>query len=171
MPIINCKADNYAYVKEGDTILVFNNIFESRTYLILLSSLLELFIPDTRAFNVPIAIEIRDDKNSTVTIDKNLKISGSECYRYFILKRHYKKWRKTYFVSNCILIGVAFILTSAFLYGFIFTSGLNILMGIAFLAIALLNVFLIVKLVKQFKLVKKYGIEDRHIMRNEEKAN
>lgn len=57
---------------------------------------------------------------------------------------------------------IALILTLIFLYGFV-ESNLNLLMGFAFLVVAILNLVLIIKLVKQLKLAKKYEIVERNL--------
>lgn len=94
MPTVNCKVNNYVYVKEGEHIVFFNDIFEDKTYLILLASLIELLCPDTSSFDIPVSIEVKVDENSVINLSENLEVTGSKEYRYFILKSHYEKWKK-----------------------------------------------------------------------------
>ena len=131
MPTVNCKVNNYVYVKEGEHIVFFNDIFEDKTYLILLASLIELLCPDTSSFDIPVSIEVKVDENSVINLSENLEVTGSKEYRYFILKSHYEKWKKTSFISNCILITISFITALFFLYLF-FKSNKNYIMGICF---------------------------------------
>lgn len=163
MPRVNCKANDYVYVKEGQNLLFFKDIYESNTWLLLLTSFLELLLPGPTTFDIPVSIEVKANENSIITISKNMEVIGSENYRYFILKSHYEKWKKTYLISYCCLIVIFAILFGIFLYGFI-NSNLNYLMGIVFLVIASFNILLIAKLFNQFKKVKRYGIEDRKII-------
>ena len=102
---------------------------------------------------MPISIEVKVDDNSMITINKNLEVSGSEDYRYFILKSHYEKWRKTYLISYCILVASIVSLSVLFLYGFI-DSNPNYLMGFGFSVVALFSILSIVKLFNQFKKIK-----------------
>ena len=118
MPTVNCKVNNYVYVKEGEHIVFFNDIFEDKTYLILLASLIELLCPDTSSFDIPVSIEVKVDENSVINLSENLEVTGSKEYRYFILKSHYEKWKKTSFISSCILITISFITALFFLYLF-----------------------------------------------------
>lgn len=160
---INCKANNYVYIKEDQKVLFFNSIFEDKTWLILLASLLELLIPDSKSFNIPIAVEVKAVENSIITINNKLEVNGSEDYRYFILNSHYRKWKKTCLISNCILITIAVIMSLFFLYLF-FESAKNYLIGIIFLVMVSLSIFNIAKLINQFKKIKVYGVEDRKII-------
>ncbi|VYU29896.1 hypothetical protein [Clostridium tertium] len=162
MPKVNCKADDYVYIKEDQHLIFFKDIYESNSWLLLLISFLELSFPGPTTFDVPISIEVKVDDNSMITINKNLEVSGSEDYRYFILKSHYEKWRKTYLISYCILVASIVSLSVLFLYGFI-DSNLNYLMGVGFSVVALFSILSIVKLFNQFKKIKLYGIEDRKL--------
>ena len=159
---VNCKADNYVYIKEEQNIILFNCIFQDKTLLILLASLLELLCPDSSSFDIPVSIEVKVDENSIINVSKKLEVTGSKDYRYFILKSHYEKWKKTCFISNCILIIIAVITSLFFLYLFL-KSNKNYLMGICFFILASLTIVNIVKLLNQFQKVKRYGIEDRKI--------
>ena len=163
MLTVNCKANNYVYVKEGEHIIFFKDIFEDKTYLILLASLLELLCPDPSSFDIPVSIEVKVDENSIINVSKKLEVTGSKDYRYFILKSHYEKWKKTSFISNCILIIIAVIIALFFLYLF-FKSNKNYLMGICSFIVASLTIVNIVKLLNQFKKVKRHGLEDRKII-------
>ena len=163
MTRVNCKANDYVYVKEEQNLLFFKDIYESNTWLLLLTSFLELLLPGPTTFDIPVSIEVKVNENSMITISKNIEVNGSEGYRYFILKSHYEKWKKTYLISYCCLIVMFITLFGIFLYAFI-NSNLNYLMGIAFLAVTSFNILLIVKLFNQFKKVKRYGIEDRKII-------
>lgn len=160
---INCKANNYVYIKEDQKVLFFNSIFEDKTWLILLASLFELLIPDPKSFDIPVAIEVKARENSIITINNKLEVTGAEDYRYFILKSHYRKWKKTCLISNCILITLAIIISLFFLYLF-FESNKNYLIGILFLVMGSLIMFHIAKLINQFKKIKIYGVEDRKII-------
>lgn len=160
---VNCKADNYVYIKEDQKVLFFNSIFDDKTWLILLASLLDLLIPDPRSFHIPVAIEVKAVENSIITINNKLEVTGSEDYRYFILNSHYRKWKKTCLISNCILITIAVIMSLFFLYLF-FESNKNYLIGILFLVVVSLSIFNISKLINQFKKIKIYGVEDRKII-------
>lgn len=170
MPTVNCKVNNYVYVKEGEHIVFFNDIFEDKTYLILLASLIELLCPDTSSFDIPVSIEVKVDENSVINLSENLEVTGSKEYRYFILKSHYEKWKKTSFISNCILITISFITALFFLYLFL-KSNKNYIMGICFFIVLSITIANIVKLFNQFKKVKRYVIEDRKIIWTKKRIN
>lgn len=91
MPRVYCKEDDYIYVKEDQHILFFKDIYESNTWLLLLVSFLELLLPGPTSFDIPVSIEVKVDENSIINVSKNLEVTGSKDYRYFIIKSHYEK--------------------------------------------------------------------------------
>lgn len=158
---VNCQAENYSHIQKGEQLLFFNEIYNDKTWKVLIASIAEIMLPSTKSFNIPVAIEVIPDESLEVTLDKSMGIKGCKNARFFIPQTHYNKWKKTYLVMNSILIAFATLI--CVLLAFAFASSPEIIMGIALFVVVLLTGLLVGKLARQFKLIKKYGINSLDI--------
>ena len=155
---IKCGNKDYTYVKKDGKIIIFNTIYESNTILLIIASFLEILIPEIKNFKIPLAMEI-EDKNEDIEVDENLSIIGSKNFNYFIPTNHYDKWKKTYMVAYLIII-LTGILMSILLAYILIISAFNLLVGIIFLIIMAMSMFIIIKFKKEVNLIKKYKKKD-----------
>lgn len=158
---VNCQAENYTYIQKGERLFFFNEIYNDKTWKIFMASIAEIFLPSTKSFSIPVAIEVTPDENAEVVLDKSMGIKGCKKAEFFIPQTHYNKWKKTYLIANLILIAIACLICT--LLAFVFASSPEILMGVALFIVVLLTAVFIGKLVQQFKLIKKYGINSFEI--------
>jgi len=115
----------------------------------------DLILPDTKGCYIPLAIEF-DTNYEDVTIDKYLKVTGTNDYNYFIPEAHYRKWKRTYRMAffTQILSGIMACLFLVYLF-----TILSIIKPVI-VAFFLINLFITIRLMitfyRQIKLLKKY---------------
>ena len=154
--MIQCNADGYKYKFCDNRIYVFNGVYESKRWLILLAALLEAFLPDNNTFRVPIAICI---KNTGKDVNKKLEVLGDHEYEYFIPKEHFAKWKYTYALVYQIIAFVVMASTLISFYIFLFKSQFNLAIGLIVLLLAVSSIIICTRMYRQRSVIRKYAIK------------
>lgn len=100
-----CNADGYSVQKNTTSYVVSSEVLASNSLLLFFASFLEMFLPDPTTYRAPIAIIIKDDDSKgEVTVDKNLKVTGTNDYEYVIINSQLRKWFHSYFIMWIVTI-------------------------------------------------------------------
>lgn len=153
--MVDCKAENYKVKEMEDFYLVYDWRYGQKTFLVFVLAVFEVILPDTYSFNVPVAIKIKKTE-SPVLVEKDLKVTGTSEYEYFLPEKHYKQWRITYNFAFILLIFLALAVT--ILAGYIFMENRNVITGACFGIMIFITAAVVHKYVRQLKIVKKYPI-------------
>ena len=155
---MNCMNENYTYRTDGKRTIIYNSYYENTNlFLLLVTAIIELFLPDKDSFDIPVAIEIFDT-NKKIVIDKKLNVTGSNQYNYFIPRKHYEKWKRSYAIALCLMITLHLLISALVLYIFVVPGHFNPLSEITFLIVLAMLLLLILKFWRQRKIIAKYEI-------------
>ncbi len=67
-------------------------------------ALADVFYPLSDTFLIPLCVEIEKGEED-VTVNEKLEVSGTTKYNYFISKKQYENWKKTYyFLMKCVCL-------------------------------------------------------------------
>ncbi len=161
---IKCNAQNYKCVEVGESVLVFNSLYESNVLTLFIAAFFEIFLPDSNNFYIPLAIELHRDHNNEIRIDKKLVVFGTNKFTYFIPKEHYYKWKKTFRVSFWIIMLIGMMVSALLMYIFLFPSKWNVFVGLSFAIVFSMTVLLGIKFRKQNNLIRKYELKDMNLI-------
>lgn len=156
---VTCVNEDYKCIKKEKKIIVFNNIYENSTMLLIIASFLEILIPESKNFKLPLAIEI-EDSNQEIEVNKNLDVIGTENFNYFIPLNHYYKWSKSYKIAYLIIITIGMLMSSLLGYIFLVKSNFDLLAGMAFLIVFSMSIFIVIRFKKEVNLINKYEKKD-----------
>ena len=94
-----CNADGYSVRKNATSYVVSSEVLASNSLLLFFASFCEMFLPDPTTYRAPISVIIKDDDSmGEVTVDKNLKVTGTNDYEYVIINSQLRKWFHSYFI-------------------------------------------------------------------------
>ncbi len=153
--MVKCEAENYVCSRYQNKIICMNGTFQSPPWLILCASVLSMLLPDMHDIKIPLALMIEEIEKDVV-IDKNLKVTGTIHYSYFIPEEHFKIWKKTFLVIwvSIFCLGIS---VSALLF-YIFVNEPDVFVGASF-GIVFGMTFLVGRTIFcQFKILRLYNI-------------
>lgn len=151
---IKCEAENYNYKIINDKVVFYNEFYNNGLLKLFLGAFADLCLPNKHSFDLPIGIEAKYSDN--ITLNKNLKIIGSDDYTYFVPVEHYKKWKKTYAVVYWCIIALELLISAILAYIFIGPANYNWIVVIPLIVVLSMCVWLIRKFCKQLKKAKRY---------------
>jgi len=152
---IKCNADNYVIKSENGKVLVYNELYECKSYLLLLCAWLDLFNQGSHSVP-PIAISF-DETDSDVLVDKKSNVIGTKNFDKFIPSKHYKKWKFTYSLVNTVFLTLNSVVWLVLLY--IMRQKKNfILFAIFTMVLAFTLISLIRQMRTEKKIIEKYDL-------------
>lgn len=154
--MVRCDVEGYKCRTQNGRVYVFNGIYESKWWLILLAALCEAFLPDRETFRIPMALCIQDN-GKDIVINKKLEVTGADQYEYFIPKEHYAKWKYTYALVYFVVAIFVFAATIIALYIF-FKSSFNLAAGLIALVLGVSYIMICLRMKCQRKLLQKLTI-------------
>lgn len=150
---ITCNAAEYTIEEREDMIVVSNKLYEANSLALLVTAILEMFVPDQSTYKVPKSIIIPKSNDSIIEIDKNLNVKGTEDYEYVLIEKQYNNWKKSYLITNISTVLITLLL-------FVFLSYIaiieikNLLMLIPAIIVLFLSLILSKRLFKQLHIAK-----------------
>lgn len=152
---ITCYAEDYSIEEKEDMIVVSNKVYDSNSILLFLVALLEMLLPDTSTYRLPKSIVIpQSNQDQPIIIDKKLNVKGTDQYEYVFINEQFKKWKRSYLITNIITILAILLLFFIFIYNALGDEG-NKLALIPAAVILILTVIAIVRLWRNLREAKK----------------
>lgn len=150
-----CNADGYTVEERSNYFLVTNRLYSSKLGFLLLTSALEMFIPDKTTYKIPKSVLInKNEDENVVEIDNKLNITGTSDFEYVLIKTQYKNWKHSYLIMNIMTVILSFVLVLFCLY-ITFLDGFKWIMLIPLIVVALFCVMLCRNTFKEVVVAKK----------------
>lgn len=154
---ITCESPDYTVEQKDSFFLVYNRLFSANIFALILTALLEMFMPDRSTYRVPkcVIINQKDETASAlVTIDKNLNVLGTSDYEYVLIEEQYKKWRISYFLAAIFTI-IASLIIILFVVYIGVTNEFNAILIIPFVIVSVFCFIFTRKIYREVKSAKE----------------
>lgn len=157
-----CESPDYSVEQKDDFFLIYNRLFSGNIFTLILTSLLEMFMPDRSTYKIPKCVIInKNDEHASevITVDKNLNVLGTSDYEYVLIEEQYKKWRLSYFLAAIFTIISSLIIILFVVYIGI-TTKFNAVLIIPFLVVSIFcfvftrRIYCEVKAAKELRKIK-----------------
>ena len=155
---IKLLSQEHAVEERDGKYYVYSPLYECPVGVIFMTALADVIYPLSETFLIPLCVEI-EKGTEVVTVGEKLEVSGTEQYRYFIAKRQYENWRKTYYVlMKCVCVLI--LLLNAFCIYLFWDENFDAVMGMVETCVALLSIVTIGKFKRDIKKRMQYEMRD-----------
>jgi hypothetical protein len=156
------EPENYKSKRVDGAIFIYNSIYESRLWLLILTALLSVLSHDIRDMEIPVAIKILPKSGEgRIFIGRDFAVKGAADYQYFIPRAHYEKWKWSFLASWVIISLLALALDVLFIYLTICVDGIGrLVIGLVAILFIAISASLFRKIITQVEVRKKYPVRE-----------
>lgn len=134
---IKLLSQEHAVEERNGKYYVYSPLYECPVGVIFMTALADVIYPLSETFRIPLCVEI-EKGTEPVTVGEKLEIIGTDRYRYFVTKRQYENWRKTYYVlMKCVCVLI--LLINTFCIYLFLNKNFDIAMGMVEACVAVLS--------------------------------
>lgn len=158
MPII-CKKDNYEITQINDKYYAYNSLYLENPKHVVLQAAFEAILPDPTSFHIPLIIGFKPNENEEAIINKSLHVTNATEVEYYMVKDHFRLWKLSYLLLNILVIIGTIFLSSGMIWIYVCLDNLNKVLLAGIIILYLYLAFLLVKLIRQLKLMRKKDVK------------
>ncbi len=155
---VKLLSPEYEVVERDNKYYVYDPSYENSVTFIFLGALMDVIYPLPDTFLIPLCLEIEKGPEE-VTVNEKLEVTGTTKYKYFIAKKQYENWKKTYYALQRFLCLLILLINLLCIYLF-WDTNYSIGMGVAVACIAGLTAVIFRKFRSEIKMRMKYEMRD-----------